>query len=37
MLEGIRVPLASHQQDYDDPQDTLDLLSVIADESTEDD
>ena len=37
VLEDIRVPLAAHQQGYDDPQDTLDLLSVIADECTEDD
>jgi hypothetical protein len=37
VLEDIRVPLASHQQDYDDPQESLDLLSVIADERTEDD
>jgi hypothetical protein len=30
-------PLASHQGGYDDPEDTLDLLSAIADEGTEDD
>lgn len=37
VLEDISVPLASHQGSYDDPEDTLDLLSVIADEGTEDD
>jgi hypothetical protein len=37
VLDDIRIPSASHEQDYDDPQDTLDLLSVIADECTEDD
>jgi hypothetical protein len=30
-------PLVSDQGGYDDPEDTLDLLSVIADEGTEDD
>ena len=33
VLKDIRVTLASN----DDPEDTLDLLSVIADEGTEDD
>ena len=37
MLEEIRIPLVSHQQYYDDTQDTLDLLPVIADECIEDD
>src|ERR1700733_8503503 len=37
VLEDISVPLASHQGGYGDPEDTLDLLSVIADEGTEDD
>jgi hypothetical protein len=35
VLEDINVPLASHQGGYGDPEDTLDLLSVIADEGTE--
>jgi hypothetical protein len=30
-------PLVSDQGGYDDPEDTLDLLSVIADEGAEDD
>jgi hypothetical protein len=30
-------PLVSDQGGYDDPEDRLDLLSVIADEGTEDD
>lgn len=33
----VRAPLASHQLGYDVPQDTLDLIAVIADEGTEDD
>ena len=37
VLEDISAPLVSHQGGYDDPEDTLDLLSVIADEGTEDD
>ena len=37
VLEDIGDPLVSEQGDYDDPEDTLDLLSVIADEGTEDD
>lgn len=37
VLEDISVPLASHQGGYDDPEDTLNLLSVIANEGTEDD
>jgi hypothetical protein len=36
-LEDISDPLVSRQGGYDDPDDTLDLLSVIADEGTEDD
>jgi hypothetical protein len=36
-LEDIGDPLVSRQGGYDDPDDTLDLLSVIADEGTEDD
>jgi hypothetical protein len=37
VLEDIGDPLVSRQGGYDDPDDTLDLLSVIADEGTEDD
>jgi hypothetical protein len=37
VLEDIGDPLVSRQGGYDDPEDTLDLLSVIADEGTEDD
>jgi len=37
VLEDIGDPLASRQGGYDDPDDTLDLLSMIADEGTEDD
>lgn len=37
VLEDVGDPLASRQGGYDDPDDTLDLLSVIADEGTEDD
>jgi hypothetical protein len=36
-LEDILAPLASHQGGYDDPEDALDLLSVIADEGIKDD
>ena len=37
VLEDIGDSLVSDQGGYDDPGDTLDLLSVIADEGTEDD
>ena len=37
VLEDIGDPLVSRQGGYDDPDDTLDLLSMIADEGTEDD
>ena len=37
VLEDIGDPLVSHQGGYDDPEDTLDLLSVIADEGNEHD
>src|SRR5690242_5785026 len=37
VLERSSAPLASHQEGNDDPEDTLDLLSVIADECAEDD
>jgi hypothetical protein len=37
VLEGKCAPLVSHQGGYDDPEDTLDLLSVITDGCTEDD
>jgi hypothetical protein len=36
-VEDFSAPIASHQGGYDDPEDMLDLLSVIADEGTEDD
>jgi len=35
VLEGVGAPLVSHQEGYDDPEHTLDLLSVIADEGAE--
>jgi hypothetical protein len=35
VLEDIGDPLVSRQEGYNDPDDTLDLLSVIADEGTE--
>ena len=37
VLEDIGDPLVSDQGGYADPEDTLDLLSVIDDEGTEDD
>ena len=37
VLEDFSAPLASIQDGYDDSGETLDLLSVIADEGTEDD
>jgi hypothetical protein len=37
VLEDISALPASRQGGYDDPEDALDLLSVIADEGTEDD
>jgi hypothetical protein len=37
VLEAIGDPLVSDQGGYDDPEDTLDLLSVIAAEGTRDD
>lgn len=37
VLEDISAPLASRQRGCSDPEDTLDLLSVIANEGTEDD
>jgi hypothetical protein len=37
VLEDIGAPLAVNPEGWDDPQDTSDLLSVLADQSTEDD
>jgi hypothetical protein len=37
VLKDVGAPLVSHQGGYDDPEDTLDLLSVIADEGIKDD
>lgn len=37
VLKDIGTPLVSHQGGYDDPEDTLNLLSVIAAEGTKDD